>query len=497
MPKNYFQVNRSTSLSALTAGAKIHVIGVSGVAMAQLACLLVEKGYEVSGSDTDFWEPMGGLLKRSSVKLKHGYKAENISANPDLVIIGNAIRYENPEVQEVEIKGYSYSFFPKLLSELVIKDRHSIVISGTHGKTTTTALGAFVLDSLGTNPSWFLGGEALQLESSLHVGTGSLSIVEGDEYDSAFFAKCPKFSFYRPDTLIVTSVEFDHADIYKDLESIKKEFTKLVCNMPISGRVLVCDETSLMKELVAEWRAGWRGTLLTYGCKESDYALLKCRQSDGVHIFEFRDPNGRNYTGTLRLTGNYNAQNALAIFGVCQLYGLASQEVLEAIGRFTGVKRRQEVRSSSNGIVIIEDFAHHPTAVLKTLEGIREAYPKHRIFVVFEPRSNTSRRKIFQNEYINALSHADIVAISNVVPRHNDTGVELLDVSDICATLRKQGIEADMLPDYVALKDHIISKAKVGDVIVMMSNGSFGGIIPEIVKGLKVPRGDTHFLHSA
>lgn len=485
MPKDYFHESQSAALATVGQSGKIHIIGVSGVAMAQLACVLAAKGYQVSGSDSDFWEPMGSILKHSSVQIHKGYEPEYIPSDVQLVVIGNAIRYENPEVAAVEQRAYPYSFFPKLLFELIIQGRHSIVISGTHGKTTTTALGAHVLKFLGHDPSWFFGGASEQFAKSLHQGSGHISIVEGDEYDSAFFAKLPKFMFYKPDTLIVTSVEFDHADIYPNLESVEKEFTKLVCSMPDSGRVLVCNETPFMRNLILKWENLWHGTLCTYGCEDSKYALLRRSQEGTKQIFEIRDPFAKQYIGTLNLAGAYNVQNAIAVFAACQLCNLPAHDILEGIASFKGVKRRQELWGTGSGITLIEDFAHHPTAVAKTLEAIREAFPTKRLWAVFEPRSNTTRRNIFEKEYIEALSYADVIAISDVVMRHNDVGVELLKVPAICRALQRKGKKASSFPNYGALKNHIISEAQANDVIVMMSNGSFGGIIPELADLLK------------
>lgn len=485
MPKDYFSLPNSASLDTVPSGGRIHIIGVSGVAMAQLACALAKGGFAVSGSDIDFWEPMGGLLKRSSVKLHSGYAAENVPPDVQLAVIGNAISYGNAEVAAVESSACPYSLFPKLLGELVIKDRYSIVVAGTHGKTTTTALAAYVLRSLGVDPAWFFGAAALQLDESLHVAAGNVSVVEGDEYDSAFFAKVPKFVFYKPKTLIVTSLEFDHADIYADIKSIEKEFTNLICSMPDSGRVLVCDEAPLMRELTAKWRSLWHGTVLTYGCEQSDFALLERRQRGGRQTFEIRDLDGRLYTASSPLGGRYNAQNATAIFAACLLLGLPAQEILEGISAFEGVKRRQERLDAGAEIVLIEDFAHHPTAVLKTLEGVKELYPNRRLWAVFEPRSNTTRRRIFQNEYISALSCADLVALSDVVARHNDVGIELLDTQAICAALKQRGCLAESFADYASLKEYLVANAQPEDVIVMMSNGAFGGIIPLVADELR------------
>ena len=484
MSKEYFQVSSVTSLRSVPSGGKIHIIGVSGVAMAQLACALAKKGYAVSGSDTDFWEPMGSLLRSSTVALCGGYREENIPEGVDLVVIGNAIRYGNPEVDAVERSGIPYSLFPRILAETAIEGRHSIVVSGTHGKTTTTALCAFVLQCGSAGPSWFFGGAAPQFSESLSVGSGPFSVVEGDEYDSAFFAKVPKFSFYMPDTLVVTSIEFDHADIYPDVDSIKSEFSRLVLGMPPHGRVILCDENPSMRDLAAEWKRQWHGSVFTYGTSTSDFALSRDRQEESRQICTVTSPEGSRYTFSTVLPGLHNAQNVTAVFAACRLAGLDSVSILEGIARFEGVRRRQELLPVPGNVILIEDFAHHPTAVLRTLEGIRERFPGRRLWGVFEPRSNTSRRRLFQSEYVNALSVADCIVLSSVVPRHNDAGIELLDVQEMCVSLKRIGRSAVHLPDYDSVRDHVVTNAQAGDVIVMMSNGSFGGIIPRVADGI-------------
>ncbi len=486
-PEDYFKIESALSPASLARGAKIHIVGVCGVAMAELACALSREGYAVSGSDTDFWEPMGSRLRASTVTLHNGYNPGNIPDDVELVVIGNAIRADNVEISGVRERNLPYSFFPKLLADIAVEGRHSIVVSGTHGKTTTTALLAYLLESCGRQPSWFFGGAAEQFPESLRVGRGPFSAVEGDEYDSAFFAKVPKFTFYLPDTLVITSIEYDHADIYPDLQSVINEFSKRVVTMPVHGKVIACDETRLMRELISRWRGEWKGEIVTYGTEASDFALKRLEQGRHSQTFEIRDPEGMRYTASTELPGAYNAQNATAAFAACRLCAIPAFEILEAMACFKGVKRRQEEWETGAGVTLIEDFAHHPTAVRRTLEGLRERYPGRRLWAVFEPRSNTSRRKIFQNDYIDALSAADCIALCAVVPRHNDAGLDLLNVREVCRSLISNGKTAVELPDYDSVRDFIISSARPGDVVVMMSNGSFGGIIPEIAAATLFP----------
>ncbi len=478
MPKEYFSIEHISSLSRIPGNSRIHLIGVAGVAMAQTAVALSEFGYRVSGSDSDFYEPMGSLLRGSNVSLMKGYLPENIHPDTSLVIIGNAVSYGNPEVCEVEKKGYKYSLLPKILYELLLEDKHSIVVSGTHGKTTTTGIIAHILSSVGADPSYFVGGVVRGLPSSLKVGSGSIGVIEGDEYDSAFFSKVPKFAFYKPKTLIITSVEYDHADIYPNLEAINKEFTSLVASVPRDGLILVSTSSDNLKKLIPGWKRISTAKLLTYGFNDEDIRITKRTEenrlqrvvidSDLTGICEFE----------INQSGRYNVLNATAAFSACCFAGYKPSDISSSIAGFVGIKRRQEILFDSKDVTLIEDFAHHPTAVCETIKGIRERFPSRQLVAVFEPRSNTSRRKIFQNEYIAALSEADVVFLSNVKSRHNDEGVELLSVKQLTDDLKQRGKNArwfDTVPEI------LLSVKELGKgVIVVMSNGSFEGLAEDL-----------------
>jgi len=478
MPKDYFSISHSSSLDTLKKGDHIHVIGVCGVAMAQLAVLLSESGFSVSGSDKEFYEPMGSLLRASSVSLFEGYREENIPSSTKLVVIGNAISYGNSEVSRVENEGLPYTFFPKLLSEVVIGSRHSIVVTGTHGKSTTTALTATVLEECGAQPSYFIGAQVLGLSTSLKRGEGNVSVCEGDEYDSAFFAKLPKFHFYKPTTLIITSIEFDHADIYADLEAIKREFRLLVKSLPEGGRVICCIDDATVREEVEEFRSSSKAEIMTYGTSEDAmYRVVKRREEGDVQHVELGD----GTILTLPLAGEFSARNSVAVYLATTSLGIESASVVKAIGKFKGLKRRQEVLFDNGSVTLIEDFAHHPTAVRETLRGLGERFHGRRLWAVFEPRSNTSRRRVFQNDYIAAFSSASEVVLCEVVARHNDQGVELLSVSELADSINSTKVRARSLPDAGAIAELLMSEVKKGDVIVIMSNGSFGGL-PSILK---------------
>ncbi len=484
MPKDFFAVSRTTSLHTLKPGSKIHVIGVCGVAMAQLAVSLAERGYRVSGSDKEFYEPMRTLLAGSPVETRTGYLEEHVPLDAGLVVIGNAVSYGNPEVDVIERHNLPYTCFPKILQEVAIAGKHSIVVSGTHGKSTTTALIASLLLQHETSPSYFVGGVAQSLPQSLAVGSGSFSVVEGDEYDSAFFAKVPKFSFYTPDTVVVNAIEFDHADIYANVEAIEQEFTKLVLGLGSQGTAVCCIDFPRVKRLVGEWRTAAACRIITFGSDQDAEYRIVARKPEGFSQ-EITVYNGAlgELTFLIPMVGEYNARNALAALVVSMIANLALPKTLEFLGEFKPVKRRQEVRAQRGGIVLIEDFAHHPTAVRETLDAVKEAFPAARITAIFEPRSHTSRRKVFQEEYISAFKRADLVILKDVTARTIDQGLELINVSTLSTDIARAGVESVTLPDVHAIRERLWASvtyapqhAAPREVVVVMSNGSFDGL---------------------
>lgn len=483
MPKDFFTIQNCRSLHSLSLGDRIHVIGVCGVAMAQLALALAQRGYRVSGSDKEFYEPMGSLLKNSEITLYLGYQESNVPKDAALVIIGNAISYGNVEVDVVEKHNLPYSFFSKILYELVISQRHSIVVAGTHGKSTTTAMLAYLLQELKVDPSFFVGGAVIDLANSLQVGNGKFSVVEGDEYDSAFFAKLAKFHFYQAQTLVITSLEYDHADIYANLESINAEFDKLVLGLNNSAKIMCCNETDNLKNLYNKWKQKAKAELLSYGVEPSaDYRLLKTSDLVSYQLIRAHHRNYGEFEFSLQIPGIYNAKNALAALACCLENGFELGKLLQAISGFRGVKRRQELIYAA-GPILIEDFAHHPTAVRETILGIKARYPKTKLWAVFEPRSNTSRRKIFQTEYVDAFKPADYVVLCEVSQRGTDQNNELLDVGELSRQISKVGPSSDCLPNADSIKQLLLQRVAKQDVILVMSNGSFDGLVEKLRSG--------------
>lgn len=480
-----FSVDCLTALSDLKSQARIHVIGVCGVAMAQIAVELSRQGFIVSGSDKEFFEPMSSLLKESSVSCSQGYKAENLSDEIDLVVIGNSVTSNNPEVLAAKDLMLPFTIFPKLLAELVISGRHSIVVSGTHGKTTGSGMLAFVMEDSGLSPSYFVGGKAAQLSSGLKVGNGLISVVEGDEYDSAFFAKFPKFHFYKPDTLIITSIEFDHADIYPDLDAIKNEFFKLVDSMPQGSTIIACLDDDGVRDFLARLVAP-KPRIVTYGeHPDSSVVITFAKRQSSALSANFRSPAGYNCEIVLGIPGRYNLKNAVAALLALESAAVPiNSELLAKFSAFKGVNRRQQVWLQSP-LTLIEDFAHHPTAVRETLRGIKEWLPERRLIAIFEPRSNTSRKKIFQNDYVAAFQQADIVLMKEVEQRSLDSSEDLFDVDIVCQEIAASAVSASSFAEVCQIEDWVKANAKQDDIIVVMSNGAFGGLIKNLAANFK------------
>ena len=487
MAASYFSVSNSANLGALKAASRIHIIGVSGVAMAQIAVAMAARGFIVTGSDTDFYEPMGSLLRKSGLTLFKGYAPENIPSGDVTVVIGNAVSYGNPEVLAVESRKLPYTSFAQLFGEIGIGSRHSIVVSGCHGKSTTSAITAYLLVQAKRHPSYFVGAVVPQLSHGLMLDAGDVCVVEGDEYDTAFFAKTPKFHFYRGKSVIITSIEYDHADIYPDLESIEREFTTLVKSIPSDGVLIACNDCQNIRRLLLDWRRVSQAQIITYGvAADADYKIIDRSHSETTQKVTLQGPDGANRNFETQLVGLYNAKNALAAMLAAERQGCAWQTLASVLRQFQGIRRRQELRFSSAGIDLIEDFAHHPTAVRETLTGLRERYPSRRIVVAFEPRSNTSRRKVFENEYIAAFDKADVVLLCAVVARHNDSGIELIDVNKVVNEIAQRGVSSQLCADDRQVERQILELVHSGDVIVLMSNGSFNGLIDRLIQKLGV-----------
>ncbi len=471
----------------------VHFVAVGGTGMGSLAGLLRKRGIRVTGSDAQLYPPMSLALERWGIAVAMGFRPENVLDDPpDLVVIGNAVRPDNPEARAVIEAGLPYRSFPDALFELAMRDKHSVVVTGTHGKTTTAGLLAAALYEAGCDPSFLVGGILENFAASFREGSGAHFVVEGDEYDTAFFDKTPKFLHYGARTAILTSVEFDHADIYRDLEHVKSAFRALVSGMPAAGTLVACFDDPNVRE-VARHAA----------CRVLGYAV----EPRGPVAWEARGvtprPGGTGFRvvhdaqvvaqAEIPQHGRHNVANALAVLVVLDALGVPLDAAVAALLHYRGVKRRQELRGEIGGIAVVDDFAHHPTAVRETLAAMRARFPGRRLVAVFEPRSNTSRRAVFQSDYVRALETADQVWIARVpdAPIYSATGevTERLSSERIATDLRNRGKPAQSTtsPDLIA--EELAERCRAGDVVLVMSNGDFGGLVLKLLGRLRERHG--------
>jgi len=464
----------------------VHFVAIAGTGMGSLAGLLKERGHTVTGSDENVYPPMSTALERWGIPVAIGFRPENVLARrPDLAVIGNAVRRENPEARAVIDGGIPYRSFPDALYEHAIRGKHSVVIAGTHGKTTTTSIVATLLLEAGRDPSLLVGGLAENFGGSFRDGAGPEFVVEGDEYDTAFFDKTPKFLHYHPDTLVITSIEFDHADIYRDLAHVEGEFVKLVKGLPAGGTLIAATGSRSLDEVAGE--APCR--VLRYGIEDgSDVEARRLEPGPEGTRFELSVRGAGRAAALLPAWGDYNVANALAAAGVCAARGVALDRIVAGLARFRGVKRRQEVRGEAGGVTVVDDFGHHPTAVRETLAALRGRFPGRPLVAVFEPRSNTSRRAVFQREYAEAFDAAARVVVQIVpdAPIYSAFGgePERLSAEQLARDVSARGIPCVALPDVDAIVDHLAKSCAPGDVVVTLSNGGFGGIWGKLLERL-------------
>ena len=463
---------------------RIHLVGVAGTGMGSFAGLLKAAGYDVTGSDQNVYPPMSDMLRAWGIEAMTPYAPENLDrARPDLVIIGNVMRRVNPECTAVRERGLPQMSFPAAFGSLIIGEKHSIVIAGTHGKTTTSALMAHVLADAGTDPTFLVGGVLLNYGGNYRYGHGAHVVVEGDEYDTAYFDKGPKFLHYRARTAMLTSVEFDHADIYRDMAHYESAYERLAQTLPVDGLLLVC--ASYPNAVAIAERAA-RSRVLTYaGRGDAAYVARDVRFGpEGAH-FSIKGPDGDSGALVLPMGGLHNVENAVGVYAVARAVGLSADQVRSGFASFAGIKRRQEIRGEPAGVLVIDDFAHHPTAVRETIDAVRLRYPDRRLWAVFEPRSNTSRRNIHQEEYARAFTGAARASIRVPEPHDKVPANEQLNIPRVVQALQASGIEADADPDVNVLVERLTHEARRGDVLLVMSNGSFGGLIERVMEGLE------------
>ena len=470
----------------LPALKKVYLIGIGGTAMASLAGMLKERGYEVAGSDEHVYPPMSTYLERLGIAVLEGYTKDHlVTFHPDLVVIGNAAASTNAEAAATLELDLPYTSMPEAIHQLFIKEKHSIVVTGTHGKTTTTSLMAWLLESADRDPSMVVGGIPLNFDQNYKLGNGPEFVIEGDEYNTAFFDKGPKFLHYGANTLLVNNIEFDHADIYANLDAIIDAFRKGVQQVAPGDVIVANGDDANVRSLRTDAQARWLTFGMSRGCDV--FATDAEFTSEGSAFTTFWE-GSEWFRFRTTLSGQHNIVNALADIAIARLRGLSTEEIQRGLETFQGIKRRMEVRGIERGVTVIDDFAHHPTAIATTLAGAKKRYPGRRIWALFEPRSITSSRKEFEGGYIEAFHQADRVIIGPIFHQgryETRYGLDkMMSASTIVERLNADGIRAEQINDFDAIADVVARDAQEGDVILVMSSGAFGGVHEKILASL-------------
>ena len=460
---------------------RIHLIAVCGTAMGALACMLKDLGYDVTGSDQKVYPPMSRFLAERGIAVQNGFRSEHLNHRPDLVVVGNVVPATNPEAVECGRLGIPFCSMPQAVKRFVADGKATLMVTGTHGKTTTSALLAWILQIAGREPSFVIGGILNNFDSNYRLGPGSEIVIEGDEYDTAFFDKGPKFLHYAPAVTVLTSVEFDHADIYRDIEHVQNAFRRMTAGLPRDSLLLAWDGEPVIDAVIADAPNTVRryGTLASsewrLGRVQVDPPWTSCEVLKKDRVFGcFRT----------RMIGRHNLLNALAAIGAADYVEISRAELQTALESFQGIKRRQEIRGEKRGITIIDDFAHHPTAVRETIAAVRSSYPGRRLIAVFEPRTQTSMRKVFQAVYPQSFEGADLICIRRIPLPEKVPEAERFSSDELVAELRRRGQEAYFFEDTEGIIDFVVGNGQAGDVVLIMSNGGFDNIHERLLKSL-------------
>ncbi len=482
------EVSKPSSPINLPKNAQIHLLGICGTGMAALAGLLHEQGYIVTGSDTQFYPPMGDLLKRLGLRTFQGYSPQNIAeVQPHLVIIGNVISRGNEEAQAVMDHGIPFMSFPEAMRRFFLMERTPLVVAGTHGKTTTSSLLVAGLKVAGSNPGFMIGGILREYGVGFRMGEPPWFVLEGDEYDTAFFDKSPKFLHYAPQGLIITSLEFDHADIYADLNAVKRAFERLVAIVPSTGVIVACSDWPSLMEVCKNASC----PVITYGLygnvpafSSEHWTLTDYVSSVEGVAFNVLLQGGVMHSVRLSMPGRHNALNALSVLALLYALGIPLKHAAAGLSLAKGVKRRQEVLAEVNGVLVIDDFAHHPSAVSVTLQALRERYAGRRLLVVFEPRTNTSQRAVFQTAYAEAFDAANMVFVREAPHPEKAPPYDRFSSVKLVQDLNKRGVAAIWGSSADELLDRLLDLVREGDVVAVFSNGAFEGVHGRLIAAL-------------
>jgi len=461
----------------------IHIMGICGAGMAALAGMLKQTGFIVTGSDSHVYPPMSDFLTKLKITVCDGYSPQNLDPPPDLVIVGNVITRQNPEAIGLAKTSIPYLSFPQALSHFYISPLTSLVVTGTHGKTTICSLLATALYRAGLDPTFMIGGIVQEFNANFRLGKGPYFIAEGDEYDTAFFDKESKFLHYQPKVAIITSIEFDHADIFDNLDAIKKSFSKFVRLLPPDGLLIANLDDDNVAEIASKAICPVEG----YGLKHSyTWSLDQVEYQNGKTSFTAFRQGVKWSEFSVRMPGRHNCLNSLAVCAVMNHLGVDAQDINRGLSSFAGVKRRQEVLAIEKGITVIDDFAHHPTAVKETVKALRDAYKEQRLIIVFEPRTNSSRRSIFQKEYVHSFTGADIILLREPIPLINFDSDELLSSAKLASDLNNESnLRAASFEKTDEILNHLTAILEKGDVVAILSNGGFDKIHTRLIEWIK------------
>lgn len=459
----------------------IHLIAVCGTGMGALACMLRDLGFEVTGSDQKVYPPMSTFLEQKGIRIMNGYREENVNDGPDLVVVGNVISRDNPEVMKVHQMGLPFCSMPQAVNHFVARGKETLLVSGTHGKTTTSSILAWMLHEAGHDPSFMIGGILKNFDSNYRLGNGPYFVIEGDEYDTAFFDKVPKFFHYDPQIAVTTSVEFDHADIFNDLDHVKEAFARFLSGLAGSSLLLAFDGDKNVDELIG----GCNCRIERYGNKkDSPWQLGDITVDPPWTAFEVMK-NTRPFANfKTRLFGEHNLLNALSVIAIADHLNIPLPVIASALESFKGIKRRQEIRGQKRRITVMDDFAHHPTAVRETIRAVKSISTNGRLIAVFEPRTATSMRSLFQNEYAHSFDMADLICIRKPPPVRKIPDGEKFSSEQLVTDLNERGKEAYFFPDTDVIIDFLVSNARPADLVLIMSNGGFDNIHQRLLDSL-------------
>ncbi len=464
---------------------KVHLVAICGAGMGALAGLLKEAGHEVQGSDRAFYPPMAERLQVWGIPTRQGFDPAHLDPDIDLVIVGNVCRRDNPEAQAALQRGLTVMSFPQALAEFFIVDKTSVVVAGTHGKTTTAALLSYVLVAAGLDPSFLVGGIPQNFGKSFRLGRGGVFVVEGDEYDTAFFDKRPKFVHYRPKIVVLTAVEFDHADIYRDMEAYRAAFTVLLSLLPADGLLVACADDPEVTALARS--APCR--VVTYGLGPgADWSAAEIQPGEDATRFSLIREGSRVGTVTLPLFGRHNVANTLGVLAAAEAVGVDAKRAAGCLPGFAGVARRMQVRGVVDGVTVIDDFAHHPTKVRETVRAVRARYPRSQLVAVFEPRTATSRRKVFQEAYPASFAAADEVVLVPPFDAEKIPEAERFDSAALVAALQQNGQKAVLYQNADLVVAALAGRPGEDTVVLIMSNGAFDNIHEKLLSALRARR---------